>query len=158
MFSLKGNLLLTCTTAITRVYLAERLSKHHCVAAILSSRHLSQAMRAMQRYNIARFHIRVDAVVLTAGCCSSPQYTFFFFFFLPSHLFPAFEGRLATPGILSEQLNRGHITTLRGFFVLIKLHNMWDKYGNRLGVGGPPSPRLPTGGPAVLPPPQADSM
>ena len=33
-----------------------------------------------------------------------------FFFFLPSHLFPVFEGRLATPGILPEQLNRGHIT------------------------------------------------
>ena len=33
-----------------------------------------------------------------------------FFFFLPSHLFPVFDGRLATPGILPEQLNRGHIT------------------------------------------------
>ena len=32
------------------------------------------------------------------------------FFFLPSHLFPVFEGRLATPGILPEHLNRGHIT------------------------------------------------
>ena len=30
--------------------------------------------------------------------------------FLPSHLFPVFEGRLATPGILPEHLNRGHIT------------------------------------------------
>ena len=35
---------------------------------------------------------------------------FFFFLFLPSHLFPVFEGRLATPGILPEHLNRGHIT------------------------------------------------
>ena len=34
----------------------------------------------------------------------------FFFFFLPSHLFPVYEGRLATPGILPEQLNRGNIT------------------------------------------------
>ena len=33
-----------------------------------------------------------------------------FFFFLPSHLFPESEGRLATPGILPEHLNRGHIT------------------------------------------------
>ena len=29
---------------------------------------------------------------------------------LPSHLFPVFKGRLATPGILPEHLNRGHIT------------------------------------------------
>ena len=34
-----------------------------------------------------------------------------FFFFLPSHLFPEFEGRLASPGILPEHLNRGHITS-----------------------------------------------
>ena len=27
-----------------------------------------------------------------------------------SHLFPEFEGRLATPGILPEHLNRGHTT------------------------------------------------
>ena len=33
-----------------------------------------------------------------------------YFFILPSHLFPEFEGRLATPGILPEGLNRGHIT------------------------------------------------
>ena len=36
--------------------------------------------------------------------------TFILLYFLPSHLFPVFEGRLATPGILPEQLNRGHIT------------------------------------------------
>ena len=29
---------------------------------------------------------------------------------LPSHLFPESEGRLATPSILPEHLNRGHIT------------------------------------------------
>ena len=31
---------------------------------------------------------------------------------LRSHLFPEFEGRLATPSILPEHLNRGHITRL----------------------------------------------
>ena len=31
-----------------------------------------------------------------------------FFFLLPSRLFPAFEGRLTTPGILPERLNRCH--------------------------------------------------
>ena len=33
-----------------------------------------------------------------------------FFFFLPLHLFPVFDWRLATPDILPEHLNRGHIT------------------------------------------------
>ena len=31
-----------------------------------------------------------------------------YIFFLPSHLFPEFDGRLTTPGILPERLNRGH--------------------------------------------------
>ena len=41
----------------------------------------------------------------TWECCGD-----FFFFFLPPHLVPVFEGRLATPSILPEHLNRGHIT------------------------------------------------
>ena len=41
-------------------------------------------------------------------CCL--QSFFLFFFVLPSHSFPEFEGRLDTPGILPEHLNRGHTT------------------------------------------------
>ena len=37
-------------------------------------------------------------------------YTYIYIYILPSHLFPVFEGRLATPDILPEHLNRGHIT------------------------------------------------
>ena len=36
----------------------------------------------------------------------TPTYAYIFFF--PSHLFPEFERRLATSGILPERLNRGH--------------------------------------------------
>ena len=45
-------------------------------------------------------------------CTSGPRPlgALFIFILFPSHLFPEFEGRLATPGILPEHLNRGRIT------------------------------------------------
>ena len=36
------------------------------------------------------------------------------FFILPSHLFPEFEGRLATPGILPEQTSEPTVVTSQG--------------------------------------------
>ena len=66
---------------------------------------------------------------------------FFFFFFLPSHLFPEFEGRLATPGILPEHLNRGHITR----FLSLSPHYVpstpvcTSSFPNHLPPSSPPS-------------------
>ena len=46
--------------------------------------------------------------VLQRGDMNTKNGAFFFIYFLPSHLFPEFEGRLATPGILATTTAETH--------------------------------------------------